>query len=360
MSLATRLPPELWCAIWELLPYEDCVSLSHVCRYWRDIAIHCPRLWTHLEFCSFVHGETCECVLCGTQEFDDSGDPLGPFVRTATTPPGSTNMRLILALAARSGALPLHLSVHTEPVRTDLTLLEDFGARLVTTGASDRLVLLHVAFEDLSTLRCLLGGLKRLPALTTLVTEQLYDDDDDIIIDAQSWYDSDEIDMPLLESLILIGVGWPVQDRGSTVAFPSLRSLACSFWDAEDVEVALNVCPALDELHVLDPFLPQRPIEYTWRLEGNTLSKLERIPFVRVSGIAYRSEEWAIDNFSGPSRPEFYLRYRGYDAPSDYALDIWLDLQDVELVGLTWTHPTEDYVALTVESSNGVRRTLIQ
>ena len=56
----SRLPPETLTEIFSLLPFpsDDCdcvpylelISVTHVCRRWREIALCCPYLWTHIDF----------------------------------------------------------------------------------------------------------------------------------------------------------------------------------------------------------------------------------------------------------------------------------------------------------------------
>ena len=56
----SRLPPETLIEIFSLLPSSsndcDCVphleliSVTHVCRQWREVALCCPYLWTHIDF----------------------------------------------------------------------------------------------------------------------------------------------------------------------------------------------------------------------------------------------------------------------------------------------------------------------
>ncbi|KAL1747601.1 hypothetical protein HDZ31DRAFT_61078 [Schizophyllum fasciatum] len=61
LALIARLPPEVLCSIFILISrqgqseYSNGISLdwtkvSHVCRYWRDCALECPRLWSAPSF----------------------------------------------------------------------------------------------------------------------------------------------------------------------------------------------------------------------------------------------------------------------------------------------------------------------
>ena len=56
----SRLPPETLVEIFSLLPfpagdsecapYLEWIRVTHVCRRWREIALHSPNLWTHINF----------------------------------------------------------------------------------------------------------------------------------------------------------------------------------------------------------------------------------------------------------------------------------------------------------------------
>jgi hypothetical protein len=56
----SRLPPETLVGIFSLLPlpagdsdcapYLEWIYVTHVCRRWREIALHSPNLWTHINF----------------------------------------------------------------------------------------------------------------------------------------------------------------------------------------------------------------------------------------------------------------------------------------------------------------------
>lgn len=48
-SSTARLPPELLCAIFKLLPFEDKISTSHVCHAWREVSLRNPRqVWSDI------------------------------------------------------------------------------------------------------------------------------------------------------------------------------------------------------------------------------------------------------------------------------------------------------------------------
>ncbi|EJD50480.1 hypothetical protein AURDEDRAFT_160381 [Auricularia subglabra TFB-10046 SS5] len=46
---AMRLPVEVLTAVFGFLSFPDCVSASHVCHGWRDVALSEPRLWNDVE-----------------------------------------------------------------------------------------------------------------------------------------------------------------------------------------------------------------------------------------------------------------------------------------------------------------------
>ncbi|KZV99745.1 hypothetical protein EXIGLDRAFT_831285 [Exidia glandulosa HHB12029] len=371
MSLSTRLPPELWCAVWEGMPLKDRVAVSHVCRYWRDISVHCPTLWQHLEFFSTVHGDDCVCELCGTWDDSDAASPVDDeprvqvFVRNPGPPPGWNNFCLIIHLVARSCALPLYFTMDVGPFFTDLELIDDLGVNLAAEGASDRIVSITAVFDDPSALKCLLGGMKHLPALQYLNAERAsYPPVPTAIVDTEHWYrDSDHIDMPSLQAISLTGVGWmSAYQRAGNATFPSLTSVECAFFYPEEVEILLDACPALDKL-VIDASAPLS--DYSWRLEPGVLSKLDRIPVVRVEGVTSDSEAWAIDNFRGsPSvdlRTGFALQYSEQAIPELGLENITLDLPEVEYFGFTLngTSSTGGLGAnVTLRSSQGPLRSL--
>ncbi|KZV85140.1 hypothetical protein EXIGLDRAFT_263501 [Exidia glandulosa HHB12029] len=354
MSLLTRFPPELWCAVWELMPFQDRVAVSHVCRYWRDISIHCPSLWQHLEFSSTIHGDDCICKLCGTWDESHSGDEDGDEVHTrvwvpnAGPPPGTTNMYLVLHVLSRACELPLYLTVEVHPHLAELFVVEDFGMQLVAIGAAERIVSISAVFDDPSTLRWLFSGMKRLPALKEITARRsTYPSTLSARADTQPWYDRN-IDMPALSTIALFGVGWMgAYGERAENTFPSLSSVTCAFFYPEEVEILLNACPALDELRVIVGE-PTGLGDYSWRLEPDVLSKLERVPSVRVEGVTSDSEAWAIDNFGGGLRASFAIAYADGVLPD---LGLAFDLADIEYFGLTLN-------GLTLRSSRSLQRSL--
>ncbi|KZV99738.1 hypothetical protein EXIGLDRAFT_724292 [Exidia glandulosa HHB12029] len=364
MSLSTRLPPELWCAIWDdALPLKDRVAVSHVCRYWRDVAVHCASLWEHLEFSSTVHGEDCTCEHCGTWQQSvlagDGAPCTRVFVRNAGPRPGRTNMPLILSLVPRSGSIPLYLSFDVYPYVTNLSLIEDFGVQLAASGASDRIISISAIFEDPRALRYLMRGIKRFPALESLIAERQFDPST-TTLDSQPWYDTDDIHMPLLEMVTLLGVGWTDAPK---VSLPSLRHLGSSFMSPEEVDRVLDACPSLESLRVVALFGPNRPCDYSWRLQSDVMAKLDRVPCVRVDHVWSGSEVWAIDNFGGGSfRPDFSLWYHPEAVPN-YGVTFGLGLPDIEVFRIVLHPPTDDdpdsaRAALVLDSSSGIRRLL--
>ncbi|EJD41349.1 hypothetical protein AURDEDRAFT_169507 [Auricularia subglabra TFB-10046 SS5] len=52
------MPSEVWCAIWQHLPFASRITVSHVCTSWRKTALACPLLWNDIKV-TFWRREAC-------------------------------------------------------------------------------------------------------------------------------------------------------------------------------------------------------------------------------------------------------------------------------------------------------------
>ncbi|KZV99737.1 hypothetical protein EXIGLDRAFT_831279 [Exidia glandulosa HHB12029] len=352
MSLSPRLPPELWCMAWETMSFADRVSVSHVSRIWRQLSIHCPRLWTQLDFFSSVHGMECDCDPCSHAYADPA---------SLTKPPGATNRSLIVEVARRSGKLPLSLNMVVGPLCSDMNLLEDFAADLHDIGAADRLVSLRVVFDDQDALRCFLYNLRSLPVLRTIHTEAL-PVDFRRSLDAHAWHDN-YIELPALQRMVLDCMCWKMKfnDEFIPVALPSLESLVCELDDPEEVSLALDACPALHTLAVrVRPYdEADTADDFDWRLDQDShiLRRLSQIRRIAVTGVTPASELWAVENFSRPWQRDTILHYDAI-APPLHGFTTLQQLGDLYALALSSTHNHDSFIC-SVVSQAGFRRRLV-
>ncbi|KZV99752.1 hypothetical protein EXIGLDRAFT_746005 [Exidia glandulosa HHB12029] len=365
MSFASRLPPELWCIAWETMPFADRVTVSHVSRHWRNIAIFCPLLWTHLDFFSTVHSSECDCDFCLYE------DPIsGEFVHTLNDPPGGTNRRLIAHVTRRSGKLPLSLNMFVGPFSTDMGLLEDFATDLCETGAADRLVSLRIAFDDQDALRSFLYTLHSLPALRTIFTEALpLPLEFRRSSDGHPWRNN-YIDLPALQHMVLDSMCWKIillddDPSPTTITLPSLQSLVCELTDPEEVRLALDACPALQSLTVrVPPYYPNdydSDAEFAWRLDAATKRRLSEIRRVAVTAvITVVSERWAIENFGGPLQRDVVLHYdTAYIPLHGFAVSRQLGDIHTFAVSTTTTRDIGPSFVCTMVDHTGSRRRIV-
>ncbi|KZV95202.1 hypothetical protein EXIGLDRAFT_834465 [Exidia glandulosa HHB12029] len=106
-----RLPDELWVGIWAHLPMRSVVSVSHVCRIWRSMALASPSLWATLEVFGRRHPTDCKCQPCVA---------VATWViyckscRSDAVTLGNANTELIRHLLPRSDFCPLSLVMDIE------------------------------------------------------------------------------------------------------------------------------------------------------------------------------------------------------------------------------------------------------
>ncbi|EJD45018.1 hypothetical protein AURDEDRAFT_184879 [Auricularia subglabra TFB-10046 SS5] len=99
--LAARNPTsglvDIWRLVWAYLPIRDLLSVTHVCRRWREVALNDPALWTLLE----VHAWDGD----GTAFFEDE-------------PPTLSNLGVLVPVLPRSKAMDVTIEVDIRAFNT--------------------------------------------------------------------------------------------------------------------------------------------------------------------------------------------------------------------------------------------------
>lgn len=143
-----HVPPEMWLAIWTWLPIHDVITISHVCRKWRELAVRDPSLWASFEVAFDLHHSSCGRGRCRDRMFAD----LRARIQRAS------------AVLSRSGSLPLtiYITVSGDPIDYAVAALAD--ALIPHAPRIERLGV----YSSSSTIAAVLSALPPLPELHTL------------------------------------------------------------------------------------------------------------------------------------------------------------------------------------------------
>lgn len=206
-SLSSRVPPEVWCLIWRLLPPESVLYVARVCSSWRSIALRDRRLWTRCYLEADVRHPTCDCRNhCAESEHgaasDEDANSVGPS--NAVHPDPGSNLasrageedggesedgfldeytvfesRLghIRLFAHRSGILPLTVRLALAHHKVDIRVVPRLAELLA--AYAHRISTLRVDFDNVHVMRSLLRRVNALPELRALsldLTDARYND----------------------------------------------------------------------------------------------------------------------------------------------------------------------------------------
>ncbi|KZW01834.1 hypothetical protein EXIGLDRAFT_27661 [Exidia glandulosa HHB12029] len=212
---------------------QDCVVVSHVCHYWRELALGTPRLWCELDFFTSRHGGPCECLMCSALELDD-------IHRL-----GTTNIHLITNIIGRSLALPLHLNI-TAPVPRCEPDDTAYLARMLKP-CIDRLVALNVKTDDPWLAGEFIQGFPSLPALRSLSYRHIDEFNYEGLF-------LGPVALPALQALDLttrniLHSEFP-QSEVTHFSLPSVHTLRTVVQRLEDLYTIFSACPQLQDLSV--------------------------------------------------------------------------------------------------------------
>lgn len=258
-----RLPDELWCMIWRLLPLKDRFAVCAVCHAWRGLALSSPAVWTHIEICCTGHGKGCTSDACAD-------------------PTACTNLRVIEDVLARSRQLPLTVEI-VHRCESDYALVASAVAQCLAPH-TPRIAGIYLHCEDGKTLSELMSYHNALPALRVLD-----------VVSHQGWlgpFLNAPVAMPALRYLDLSnGFMWT---EDVSVSFPLLHTLSGRFAEVEEIERALTAAPALSVFSMRDlnfSFL------YEAKISPSLRERVVRIPELHVSGVTRELETWFLAEF---------------------------------------------------------------
>lgn len=279
-----RLPDELWLLVWAQAHLADRITLTHVCHFWRTLALRSPRMWTHVEVYSLEHRLGCDCNRCTFQEeekfqrhspvdsaasssdgdeeqedgdSDADSDDVG-LADTDRRDPGWTNIRSLRHVLKRSGSLPFSLEFTCDMAKASIWIGMRILNALASHGHASRLRELNITYIDSLIVHYVLSRLKiSLPVLEVLSCTRVRASSapaDALAIPIQ-------IDMPALRVLEFgPELAWRDIRTGSNPEpqLPSLRRLELTVipWTAwRSLRSMLELCPTLEELHLhLGPY----------------------------------------------------------------------------------------------------------
>ncbi|EJD34415.1 hypothetical protein AURDEDRAFT_176547 [Auricularia subglabra TFB-10046 SS5] len=299
-----RFPTEIWCDIWERLPFSACIAVTHTCRAWRLTALAWPEIWTRPVFHTSI-----------------SSLPL-PNLRTERT-----NVDCAREVFERSGNRALHIQIDITTQDAYHFAILDLAAAL--SCVSYRTASICVRSVDLSAADIFLREIIRFPARTALSEPHLehvcsYPMLRHISVqnlcaqaDAQ-WHSHEvffprEVDAPRLESVELAaGAEWPPGASN----YPQLRRLSLSPVHCmySDVAQALKACPFLECLSInlgaVMPLLKSSPAVYTPTLRSLTSG----LRVVRIVNLCESYEAMALSVFNNPESREITIEGVTYSA----------------------------------------------
>ncbi|KZV80214.1 hypothetical protein EXIGLDRAFT_845746 [Exidia glandulosa HHB12029] len=232
LATIARLPGEVLCKIWELLPIDDRVAISHVCSFWRSLAINTLGLWTELDFHTSVHDDSCNCSACSKQG-----------TRSALNRdwiPGRTNLGVFRNVLSRSGLLPLTVGAEFRIDATPFGHARDLAKCL--QPHLHRLEILSFHVQSPGDLAWFFDGLSSpFPKLRELrctsPNEQHFD------------YRYITLpDLPHAETVIVQGA--VVAVNWSKIQLPLIRHLHWRCQNDDDILRALTACPKLESLTI--------------------------------------------------------------------------------------------------------------
>ncbi|EJD37315.1 hypothetical protein AURDEDRAFT_173589 [Auricularia subglabra TFB-10046 SS5] len=245
LSLQNRLPVEIWCHVWQYLPFADRIAVTHVCSRWRSTVLDFPALWKHLTFYTTLHASHCFCAGCFDKE-NEEYERHAPGWEDSRYPEHATNILDAEIILSRARGLPLHITLDIIPCRVRIGELAGLLLYLSTDHPA-QLRTLVVRTADVSAVYGLLRECKALPSLESLSVEALPVKDDD----EPSSYPQDNsfipryLSLPRLETLHVFA---RFELQGETL--PSVRFLTFEPTHAvhAGLRMALAACPGTSHL----------------------------------------------------------------------------------------------------------------
>ncbi|KZV96704.1 hypothetical protein EXIGLDRAFT_833416 [Exidia glandulosa HHB12029] len=318
------LPNEIWLKVWEFLPMDSVLVVSHVCHLWRSLALGSPPLWTTLDFFSDEHAEDCGCSEHrALDRYDFSCRFCSRYVTIGQN--NSELMRNLLPRSLHHGiSLNLHIAGAPDPVTY---LLAD-----IIGPHAQRIVHWHFRGQGYFDPTPLLRSVDALPALRCLS------------LPVTGLQLSRNISLPNLEEA---KVDYSIYSSDYDVAtgllsFPSVKTLHFRLGPTSIYSNALastlSTMPNLQTLH-----LSNRPaVAPSLHELGDGRTLVSQIPQVRISdlGLANRS---LIDIFYAPQHRSFIVEYE-----SDYSAGFSAFAAHEEVHGFSIFADLGDHIELSI------------
>ncbi|KZV84628.1 hypothetical protein EXIGLDRAFT_776359 [Exidia glandulosa HHB12029] len=265
LTLRFALPDELWCMVWEHLPLEARVAVSHVSRRWRAAALASSRLWSRIDFNTSLHDRRrCYCM---SSPSDVVPGRFTDAVYASLEARLAAGLRFISLALHRARPLPISFDVHVAcrtannaPALLQLcALIRPHAARLRSLSFTSNEVDAFKAFAK-AVFRSYPS-----PAFPALHHLKL-----SCIFDAERPWVHKRVHIPYLpkmtpalESLDLFhDYTWWNCDRDGNpslrvnayplpgTVLPALKELRYTFRDARDCATVLAPCPNLSIAHL--------------------------------------------------------------------------------------------------------------
>ncbi|KAH7102776.1 hypothetical protein BKA62DRAFT_698800 [Auriculariales sp. MPI-PUGE-AT-0066] len=341
-----RIPTELWCRIWEHLPPEDCLTVTHVSHNWREAASEWPQLWTSLNFESTLHNEDCECdEFCAPNAKDrelERCDTCGNLPATELW----SNLPLVQQNISRSGGLPLELNINVEGGEN----ADNRGLRALAFSLAHHLSRLHtvdVTTDNMEVIQTtFLSNLRTLPNLRILRIDSGEASEHDLEMN---------VDLPLLHELYLSGESLRLSHTKFTINAPVLHTLHSVFQCGHDITGLLTGCPAVQDLTLqacAEEELP--PFEDTEKAIIRSYITQVRPGRVCLSSVSDPDVAGLLSVFHDPKLLDFSVECSDSEAPAGLA-DILKDVPDPDEL---FCQAVDDNLVVSVHGLGGIKRSV--
>ncbi|KZV84158.1 hypothetical protein EXIGLDRAFT_727581 [Exidia glandulosa HHB12029] len=329
-----ELPNEVWAMIWQDLPLLDRLDVTHVCHYWRNIALASPRVWSALDYRFFQHRSSCKCKEC----------------KSKTPKRVRSSPRIFSMILPRSSRLPLSIRIKNSDNDCGRQLFAAVKvlASLLRPHAS-RISRLDVFVSIATVLPDLVEGVGSFPTLVSLAAGTCV-----------TWESitmplaSERFDAPALRYLSLVG-NW-CNEHNTTFHFPAVQTLRVTHESRVGVEPLLDACPNVSSLDVwwfVDFALETDTAENeAFRIR---VSRIRRVALLNVCSMGF---QWVRSLYDCSDRADYSYAFER--KPAEGCISIFSDVGAATDLVVSCAESQEDdsYNALIVATSPTQRRAL--